>query len=63
MCQCSVELLAKFRKRKKIIRNIAQTTQENQIKGTTQITDLQESVNFVNGQFQEYEQDRREKER
>ena len=47
----------------KILRDIAQTTQENQIKGTTQLTDLQESINFINEKFQEYEQDRREKER
>ena len=47
----------------KILRDIAQTTQENQIKGTTQLTDLQESVNFINEKFQEYERDRREKER
>ena len=46
-----------------IFRDIAQTTQENQIKGTTQLTDLQESVNFINEKFQEYKQDRREKER
>ena len=41
---------------------MAQTTQENQIKDTTQLTDLQESVKFINDRFQEYEQDRREKE-
>ena len=47
----------------KILRDIVQTTQENQIKGTTQLTDLQESVKSINEKFQEYEQDRREKER
>ena len=49
----------------KILRGIAQATLENQIKGptTTQLTDLQVSVNFINEKFQEYEQDRQEKER
>ena len=47
----------------KILRDIAQTTQESQIKGTTQLTDLLESINFINEKFQECEQDRREKER
>ena len=47
----------------KILRDIVQTTQENQIKGTTQLTDLEESVKFINEKFQEYEQDRPEKER
>ena len=47
----------------KILRDIPQTMQENQIKGTTQLTDLQDSVNFIIEKFQEYEQDRREKER
>ena len=37
--------------------------QENQINGTTQLIDLQESVNFINEKFQEHEQFRREKER
>ena len=46
----------------KILRNIVQTTQENQIKGTTQLTDLQETVNFIDEKFQEYEQDRCEEE-
>ena len=55
--------LQNLEKEMKILRDIAQTTQENQIKGTTQLTDLQESVNFINEKFQEYEQDRREKER
>ena len=55
--------LQKLEKEMKILGDIAQTTQENQIKGTTQLTDLQESVNFINEKFQEYEQDRREKER
>ena len=55
--------LQKLEKEMKILRDIAQTTQENQIKGTTQLTDLQESINFINEKFQEYEQDRREKER
>ena len=41
----------------KILRDIAQKTQENQIKSTTQLTDLQESVKFINEKFQEYEQD------
>ena len=54
--------LQNLEKEMKILRDIAQTTQENQIKGTTQLTDLQESVNFINEKFQEYEQDRREKE-
>ena len=47
----------------KILRDIAQTTQENEIKGTRQFTDLQESFNFINNKFLEYEQDRWEKER
>ena len=55
--------LQNLEKEMKILRDIAQTTQENQIKGTMQLTDLQESVNFINEKFQEYEQDRREKER
>ena len=42
----------------KILRDIAQTTQENEIKGTRQLTDLQESFNFINNKFLEYEQDR-----
>ena len=46
----------------KLFRDIAQTTQENQIVGTNQLTDLQESVNFTNEKFQEYEQNRSEKE-
>ena len=46
----------------KLFRDIAQTTQENQIVGTNQLTDLQESVNFINEKFQEYEQNRSEKE-
>ena len=46
----------------KLFRDIAQTTQENQIVGTTQLTDLQESVNFINEKFQEYKQNRSEKE-
>ena len=54
--------LQKLEKEMKILRDIAQTTQENQIKGTTQLTDLQESINFINEKFQEYEQDRQEKE-
>ena len=33
------------------------------MKGTSQLTDLQESVNFINENFQEHEKDRREKER
>ena len=47
----------------KTLRDIAQTTQENQIKDTTQLTDLQESVNFFNEKLQEHEHYRREKER
>ena len=35
----------------KILRDIAQTTQENQIKGNTQLTDLRESINFINEKF------------
>ena len=54
MCQHSVQLFAEFRKRKKIIRDVAQTTQENQIKGTTEVTDLQGTVNFINQKYQEY---------
>ena len=46
----------------KLFRDIAQTTQENQIVGTNQLTDLQESVNFINEKFQEYEQNSSEKE-
>ena len=46
----------------KLFRDIAQTTQENQIVGTNQLTSLQESVNFLNEKFQEYEQNRSEKE-
>ena len=61
MCQHFVQLFAKFNKRNKIIWDIAQATQEKQIKGTTQLTDLQQSVNFINEKFHEYEQDRREK--
>ena len=38
----------------KILRDILQTTRENQIKDT----DLQESINFSNETFQEYEQER-----
>ena len=51
--------LQNLEKEIKVLRVIAQTTQENQIKGTTQLTDLQVSVNFINGKFQEYEQDKR----
>ena len=43
MCQHSVQLIAKFRKRNKNSRENSTTTQENQIKGTTHFTDLQES--------------------
>ena len=50
-------------KETKILRDMAQTTQENQIKGATQLANLQESINFVNEKSQKYEQDRREKER
>ena len=35
----------------KIFRDIA--AQENQIKSTTQLTDLRESVNFINEMFRE----------
>ena len=35
----------------KILRDIAQTTQENQIKSTMQLTDLQESVDSINETF------------
>ena len=42
---------------------MAQTTQENQIKCTTQLANLQESINFINEKFQKYEPNRREKER
>ena len=59
MCQHSVQLFTNLEKEIKVLRIIAQTTQENQIKGTTQLTDLQVSVNFINGKFQEYEQDKR----
>ena len=45
----------------KILRDIAQTTQENQIKGTAQLIDLQEAINFIIEKLQEYEQDRRKK--
>ena len=36
--------------------------QENQIKGTAQLTGRPESVNFINKKFQEYKQHKREKE-
>ena len=36
--------------------------QENQIKGTAQLTCRPESVNFINKKFQEYKQHKREKE-
>ena len=55
--------LQNLEKEIKIIRDIAHTTPENQIKGNTQLADLQESVNFINEKFQYYEQNRREKER
>ena len=55
--------LQNLEKGMKNLRDIAHTTQGNQIKGTKQLTDLLESVNFINEKFQEYEQDRREKER
>ena len=45
----------------KILWNTGQTTQENEIKGTAQLTGLEESVNFINEKFQECEQDRRKK--
>ena len=60
--QHSVQLFTKFGKKIKILRDIAQTTQGNQVKGTTQLADLLESVNFINEKFQEYEQNRRAKE-
>ena len=50
--------LQNLEKEIKILRDITQTTQENQIKGTTQLTGLQESINFINEKFQECEQDR-----
>ena len=46
-----------------ILRDIAQKTRENQIKGTTQLANLIEPVNVINEKFQEYKQDRQEKER
>ena len=49
--------VCEIQKKIKILRDIEQTTQENHIKGTTQLTDLQKSVNFVNEKFQEYKQD------
>ena len=36
----------------KIFRDIAQATQENQIKSTNQLTDLQEPANFIDEMFQ-----------
>ena len=54
--------LRNLEKEIKILRDIEQTTQENHIKGTTQLTDLQKSVNFINEKFQEYKQDWWEKE-
>ena len=54
--------LQNLAKEKNVLRDIAQATQEKQIKGTTLLADLQESVNFINEMFQKYEQDRREKE-
>ena len=45
----------------KILWNTGQTTQENEIKGTAQLTGLEESVNFINEKFQECERDRRKK--
>ena len=50
--------LQNLEKEMKNLRDIAHTTQENQIKGTKQLTDLLESVNFINEKFQEYEQGR-----
>ena len=46
----------------KILRDIAQTTQENPIIGITQLTDLQDSVSVISEMFQEYEETRQEKE-
>ena len=58
---CSI--VGNLEKEMKILRDIVQRTQKNQTKGTTKLTDLQESVNFINEKFQGYEQNRREKER
>ena len=44
-------MFAKLEKEIKIIRDIAQTTQKNQIKDTRQLIDLQGSVNFINEKF------------
>ena len=46
----------------KILRDIAQTTQENPIIGITQLTDLQDSVSVISEMFQEYEEAGQEKE-
>ena len=54
MCQYSVKLFLKFRKRNTSSQGYSRNNAGKQIKGTTQLKDLQDSGNFIIEKFQEY---------
>ena len=54
MCQYSVQLFLKFRKRNTSSQGYSRNNAGKQIKGTTQLKDLQDSGNFIIEKFQEY---------
>ena len=54
MCQYSVQLFLKFRKRNTSSQGYSRNNAGKQFKGTTQLKDLQDSVNFIIEKFQEY---------
>lgn len=54
MCQYSVQLFLKFRKRNTSSQGYSRNNAGKQFKGTTQLKDQQDSVNFIIEKFQEY---------
>ena len=57
MCQQFVKLFAEFRERNRNSQGYSTNNAGKPVKGTTQLLDLQDSVNFINEKFQEQEQD------
>ena len=54
MCQYSAQLFSKFRKRNTNSQGYSRNNTGKQVKGTTHLKDLQDSVSFLNEKFQEY---------
>ena len=60
MCKQFNELYAEFEKQVDQIFKTPENTEDCQIKGECQLTDLVKSVDFITQKFDKYEKDRRE---